>query len=625
MLVDDQSPQASARRHRRSSPGAENDRAARDRRALHLRLAPHAPALAVYAVLALVVLHGLLLHPGGREFSGNYGDEIDFEWYFTAIAHQIVHLHNPLFTPQMGAPVGVNLMANATVPLIGALATPLTLTLGAPVVMAWLLLLNLFATAAVWYWFFLKHPVAGSNPDTTAYRVAAALGAGLCGFSPAMIAHTIGHPDLSAQWLMPLIVHLALRTASAKRPLRSGALLGLVIAIGMGIGEELVFITFIGLAAFFVMWALNHPHDLAAPAVNLLKGAAGALAVAVPLLAYPLWFQFKGPQSYTGSPWPPSHYPANLKSYLYYSPFAWGGSTSTITTLTPGTNEATAFIGIPLLALALVIVVWRRKDAAVRTAALAAVIVAFCSLGVKPTFGKHTLLSSSPWSLVTNLPGFDQSLPVRLSLAVFPLIAYILVVGMAEAARRSRAAFWGVGIVVAAALAPMVPSPLAVQDRVPNPTFFTAGLWRQCMPSGGTLFAFPFGEPLMQFAATANDQFAIVSGSYLGPAAGSHVFGWPTDRPTQALLTSVDDSGTVPAVTAQTRADAAADLAYWHADCIALYAPGTSYAGQSVPAVASSPVKNPAADLKLLTALFGAPKLVGGMWTWPVPGHPAGH
>ena len=626
MLVDDQSPQASARRHKRPSHGAGNEpRADRDWRTLHLRLAPHTPALAVFAVLAVVVMHGLLLHPGGREFAGDYGDEVGFEWFFTAIAHQVVHLHNPLFTPQMGAPVGVNLMANPTLPVIAVLATPLTLGLGGPVVIAWLLLLNLFATAAAWYWFFLRHPVPGSRPDTTAYRVAAALGAGLCGFSPAMIAHTIGHPDLSAQWLIPLIVHRVLAVASSKRPLRSGALLGLVVAIGMGIGEEIVFLTFVGLTVVFLMWAVNHPRDLAVPAVNLLKGAGTTLAVAAPLLAYPLWFQFAGPQSYSGSPWLPSRYPANLKSYLDYSPFAWGGSSSTITTLTPGTNEATAFVGIPVIVLALAIVVWRRSDARVRTAALAAVILAFCSLGVKPAFGTHTLLSSSPWSLLTSLPGFSESLPVRLSFDVFPLVAYILVVGVAEAAQRSRAVVWGVGIAVAAVLAPMVPSPIAVQDRVPTPTFFSAGLWQQCLPSGGTLFAFPFGEPLMQFAAIARDQFAIVSGSYLGPATGKHSFGWPTDRPTQALLTSVDDSGTVPAVTAQTRSQAAADLAYWHADCIALYAPGTSYAGQSVPAVASSPVKHPAADLRLLTALFGAPKLVGGLWTWQAPGHPADH
>jgi hypothetical protein len=621
MLVDDQSPQASARRHKRPSRDAEGETTARDWRSLHLRLAPHAPALAVYAVLALVVMHGLLLHPSGREFSGDYGDEIGFEWFFTAIAHQVVHLHNPLFTPQMGAPLGVNLMGNPTLPVIAVLVTPLTLGLGGPVVIAWLLLLNLFATAAAWYWFFLKHPVPGSDPNTTAYRVAAALGAGLCGFSPAMIAHTIGHPDLSAQWLIPLIAHRVLTLLSSKRPLRSGALLGLVVAIGVGIGEEIVFLTFVGLAAVFLLWALNHPRDLVAPAMNLLKGAATALAVAVPLLAYPLWFQFKGTQSYSGSPWLPSRYPANLQSYLDYSPFAWGGSSSTITTLTPGTNEATAYVGIPVLVLVLAIVVWRRSDPRVRTAALAAIILAFCSLGVKPAFGTHTLLSSSPWSLLINLPGFNESLPVRLSFDVFPLVAYILVVGVAEAAKRSRAVVWGAGIAVAAVLAPMVPSPIAVQDRVPTPTFFSAGLWRQCMPSGGTLFAFPFGEPLMQFAAIARDEFPIVSGSYLGPATGTHAFGWPTDRPTQALLTTADNSGTVPAVTAQVRSQAAADLAYWHASCIALYAPGTSYAGQSVPAAASSPVKHPATDLKLLTTLFGAPKLIGGMWTWQVPGH----
>ena len=135
MVVDDQTPQASARRYERPSRGAEDGPAARARRSLRpWRLAPHAPALAAYAALALVVLHGLLPHPSGREFSGVYGDEIGFEWFFTAIAHQVVHLRNPLFTPQMGAPLGVNLMGNPTLPVIAVLATPLTLALGSPAV-----------------------------------------------------------------------------------------------------------------------------------------------------------------------------------------------------------------------------------------------------------------------------------------------------------------------------------------------------------------------------------------------------------------------------------------------------------------------------------------------------------
>jgi hypothetical protein len=134
MVVDDQTPQASTRRYERPSRGIADEPAARARRSLHSRLAPHAPALAVYAALALVVLHGLLPHPSGREFSGVYGDEIGFEWFFTAIAHQVVHLRNPLFTPQMGAPLGVNLMGNPTLPVIAVLATPLTLALGGPAV-----------------------------------------------------------------------------------------------------------------------------------------------------------------------------------------------------------------------------------------------------------------------------------------------------------------------------------------------------------------------------------------------------------------------------------------------------------------------------------------------------------
>lgn len=622
MLVDDDASRASAPRHRRASSEPSARPRSQDRRSAFRRLRPHLPALAVFAVLAFVLLHSMLLHPGTREFAGNFGDEIDFEWMFAAVAHQIVHLHNPLFTPMMGAPAGVNLMANPSVPLVAMLATPLTLALGGSVTIAWLLVLNVFGTAAAWYWFFLRHPAPGARPDTTAYRVAAALGAGLCGFSPAMIAHTAGHPDLSAQWLIPLIADRALAVLSSPRPLRTGLSLGLVVAIGTLIGEELVFLTGIGLGVYFLIWAATHPRGLATPAARLVKGCAGALAVAAPLLAYPLWFQFLGPRSYTGSAWRISRYPANVESYLYYSPFAWAGDASQIKALTPGENEATAFIGLPLLILAAIVLVWRWSDATVRTSAATAGVLAFLSLGATPSFGRHTLLSKSPWSLLSGLPGFSQSLPVRLSIVVFPLLAYLLVTGMSAAAARGRAIGLTAPALVAAALVPMYPTPLATQQRLAVPAFYSAGLWRQCVPQGGTLLAFPYGEPAMQFAVADHVPYAIVGGVFLGPATGTRVVGWPTMRPTEALLADVDRSGTVPTVTAPMRAAAAADFTYWHASCVALLAPGTSFGGHSTPEIASSPVHSPAADLRFLTDLLGAPKLVGDVWTWPVSGAP---
>lgn len=580
----------------------------------------HAIAVLLFAAGTVYVMHGLIFHPGSRVVGQDTSDQAIFEWMLAAVAHQVAHLHNPLFSPAGDAPYGVNLMANPSVVGYGVLFSPLTLAVGAAAVLVFLLAFNLFATAVAWYWFFLRYPAPDAETGLQPRRAVAVLGAAVCAYSPAMIAHSYAHPNLTGQWLVPLIADRVFRICRG-RDLRSGAILGLLVSLEISISEELVLITALALGLIVLVHVISHPRRSLALAPAFAYGIGAAGAVAAPLLAYPLWFQFRGPRSFTGSPWQPANYEANLASYLHYSPLSIAGDAADATRLAPNITEATAFVGIPLLVLVLALVVWRRSDPAIRAVAATALVLVVLSLGPVPTYGSRVIgHAHAPWNLIGGLPGFVDALPVRVSLGVFPLLAYILVAGLLHIRSRPRKVAWAAYAVLAAALVPALPLPLSTQPRPTVPAFYADGLWRQCVPPGGTLLSFPLDATAMRWSTAADLGFNIVGGTFFGPAEGTRAYGPVSPRATGFLLDETDQTGKVPPVTASVRAQVAADIAFWHADCVALQSVEQPMAATANLAPTGLPLEHPAADRELLDELFGPGKRIGGVWTWSTRG-----
>jgi len=252
----------------------------------------------------------------------------------------------------------------------------------------------------------------------------------------------------------------------------------------------------------------------------------------------------------------------------------------------------------------------------VRTAALALVVLLVLSLGVNPRWNTQLITQHHVglWKYLLGLPFFADALPVRISFALFPLAAYLLV-GLVEQASTLRLPSGSTalrsttvkgpvlkGTVVAVvffALLPLAPLPIAAQQRFKTPKFITAGLWRQCVSPGRTLFVVPTADPAMQWSTSVSMQFDIVAGVFFGPDATGKV-GQTPRRPTEKLLADVDGTGKVPVVTDAMRAQAAADARYWNADCAAVGLDAW-HAPQ---------------DRAVLTALYGPGRIIGGVWTW---------
>jgi hypothetical protein len=209
-------------------------------------------------------------------------------------------------------------------------------------------------------------------------------------------------------------------------------------------------------------------------------------------------------------------------------------------------------------------------------------VMAWLAMGVKVIADRQPTSWPSLYRHIANLPVVNGSLPTRYALAMLPLMGVILVDAINVARQRPRATLGTpattavvVPWAVAVALLPLFPTPLPTTHRAPVPVFISSGAWRQCVPDGGVLVPVPLPTPTdpdpMRWAAAANDAFALPEGFFIG-AYGAHgrASVGTYKQPTSGLLADVARTGVVPAITDDTRRQAQKDLAFWHADCVAL-------------------------------------------------------
>jgi hypothetical protein len=529
---------------------------------------------AAFVLFAAYLTVGLWPHPATRALAINPQDQVLDEW-FLAHASRIYAGDFTLVTNRLNAPEGINLLSNASLILLGVLLAPITLAAGAAVSFAIAVGVNLAATATGWYLLLAR--------TLHLHRVAAAIGATLCGFGPGIVAQSNSHLHISAQWLVPAIVWCVIRLTrgsdlAGKARLRWaigwGVLLGLVVTAHVYLGEEVLFLTAVGLGLFCCGYALVDRSTARRALPTVAGGVAVATIIAGFLLVYPLWVQFFGPQSTKQGAFPASYFVADLASFTAISPLSFAGDPSAAA-LATGPSEYNTFFGLPLLLVGagIALAMWRRP---VIIASAAAIVVLFAlSLGPHLTVNGRSTGIWGPYSLIHGLPIIDGALPSRYALAALPLLAVMLATAVDEAL-----AGWGrmrllVPIAVAAAVVPILPAALPTMHRAPVPLYFTEGYWRGCASRGGVIVPVPPPTPeqpdAMRWAAAANAEFGLPEGFFIGPygAAGAPSIGiYP--RPTSQLLAEVARTGLTPAITDLNRADLQRDTAYWRASCFVL-------------------------------------------------------
>jgi dolichyl-phosphate beta-glucosyltransferase len=557
-------------------------------------------AVAFFLLMSVALYIGRWLDPDGRYLPDSLQDQNQWEWFFAVTADNLVHLRNPLFTTFQGFPDGVNLMANTVMLGLSVPFAPVTLALGPAVSLALVMTLGLAATAAAWYWLIVRRVVR--------HRGAAFAGAALAAFAPPMVSHANAHPNFVVLFMIPLIVDRTLRLCTGARTRRDGIVLGLMAAYQIFLGEEPLLLAAIGMLMFAAAYGLLR-RDMARDAWRpLLRGLGIATLVTLPLVTFPLSWQFFGPQSYGNIAHGDNagNSPLALLSFAERSLLAGDHDRADALSLNP--TEQNAFYGWPLVLLALGIVVRLWERPLVKALAVTAFGAALLSLGPEFRLPQTDLVLPGPWALLAEKPLFESVIEGRVAMICAPVLGMLLALACERLAAAPGLGTRYVGfLAVTLALLPIVPAPLKSVERAEVPAFIADGTWKSYVDTGAgeTLVPVPLPDPgnaeALRWQTTAGFGFRMPGGYFNGPFGEDRVgiYG-AAPRHTSHLLRDVRYTGKVPVIGVNWQAQARKDFAYWHAGALVLRP--QPYDEQLREAV---------------DKLVGRPgKWVGGVWVW---------
>ncbi|NIL59253.1 hypothetical protein [Salinispora arenicola] len=573
-------------------------------------------AIAVYLALGVLVCLNHWVDVPNRVSAHLPTDHSWFEWLFSHGAYSVWHLENPLFTTRQNAPDGVNMMANTSLLGVTLPLAPLTMLVGPQVTYVLYLGAALAATAGTSYWVLSRYLVRS--------RGAAFVGGAFLGFAPGIVHHANGQPNFASNFLLPLIVARVLRLGEPGRWRRNGVVLGLLVAYQIFINEEMLLLTALACLVVVGTYAVLRPRAAGGQAGTFAAALGTGGALALLLTAYPIWFQFNGPQSYRGLQGGTFHsWGEDLKAFVTFPRDSLAGDEAVERTI--GVTEQNTWFGWPLVLLAVVaLLLLVGRSLVARILAVLTVVFTVASLGPVIRFDGAETDTAGPWAYVPEeLPLVEMMMPTRLSLIVAAAVGVLLAVAWdtlsgsgrppvpaqraAHPPRLQRRWQRLVGYAaITLALLPLIPRPLPVEPVEPPPHFVTAGGWRPYVPEGRTLVPVPIpsnvhGLSTLRWSALTTHAFPIPGGYFIGPdEQGAGIFG-AANRPTTRLIYTTMDRNATPNVTDVERRQAVEDLRYWRASVVVLGA---------------HPREAVLRDL--MTSLLGAPQRVDDVWLWDV-------
>ncbi|RKN26300.1 hypothetical protein D7044_30085 [Micromonospora musae] len=576
---------------------------------------PHRPLWTADALVVVGYLGLAVLLTGGQwgrpeRLFHQAGDQILFEWMLAHAARSVVTGQNPLHSTALNAPDGINLMANTSVLGLGLPLTPVTLLFGSQAAFLTAVVCCLAGTATAWYVLLRRRLVTS--------RTAAVVGGLFCGFAPGMVSQAGAHLHIAAQFLVPVILAWLFRP-EPDRVIWPGVWLGLLVTWQAFIGEETLAFLALAVAVFAVGYALADPAAARRAAPALLGRAGVGAVVAGLLLAYPLWFQFAGPQHYRGMAFDTYSYQLDAVSFIAAARQTVVGGEHPPGLLAPNPTEESSFFGAGLLVLGTVIVIWLGRRPLVRALAGCGLLFALLSLGAEIRVHGTGTGIPGPYRLVAGLPLLELAVPARFALICVPVLGVLLALSL-DRARPPRTAPTdapaGPGVpvrllwtgAVAAALLPLFPTPIRTVAAPAVPVFLTEQRWRGQVPAGTTVVPVPpvtgaAVSPGMLWSARTGLAFRAPGGYFIGPSGPDDPaarWGAP-DRPTAALLRRAAETGQTPVVTDADRRQAVEDLRHWRA---AIVVQGELRHGEAV--------------RRTVEALLGPGRSFDGAWVWDV-------
>jgi len=563
------------------------------------RAAPPMLALAGFLALAVWLLGSTWRSPTTRTLGGALGDPGVFTWFLRWTPFAVGRHISPFYSDWLNHPAGVNLMWNTWVPLPGLLLAPLTHAFGP--VLSLNVLLTLAYGLSAWSAYLAIHRYVPNHG-------AAAAGGLVYGFSPVMIGHA-HHPNLILVFLLPWLFVLVDEVVVRQRwsPVWLGAVLGLVAAAQLLIGEELLVATGLLAAVLVVVLAVMCPREVPGRAGYAAAAVAVSLLVFAPLAYLPLKAQLTGPARVHSDITPEARGSSDLLAVITPNRLSAIAPEAAVRLGDRFTGTKEAYLGVPILLVALAVLVARWGSLVVRAGFAMLAVCLLLSLGARLRVGGRPTGVPLPWTAVEGVPLVQNMVPSRL--AVFTaLFAGLLLAAALDGlwsgggwALRALAVL--TGVVVLAALAP--PGPFRARPVVATPPFFSGGAVR-ALPRDGVALVVPFPRRgrtnvAMVWQAQAGMWFKMPGGYFVGPDPGG---GTRHDAPpttTSVVLNRIQRGRRPPELTPALRRKISRDFASWR-----------------VASVVLGPMDNREAMRGFLSDLLGRPPaLAGGVAVWP--------
>ena len=351
-------------------------------------------------------------------------------------------------------------------------------------------------------------------------------------------------------------------------------------------------------------------------------------------MAWPVYFQLRGPQHITGATHPQNVFVNDLLGFWVPSEIQWFAPSRALRIsahFSGNSSEWNSYLGVPLsLLLAFIALRWWRNGW-VRLAALSGAVMAILSLGITvhvdgsekawlPVFAVGLLFLLLPraapvrvlvlvtfagWFALWRLPLLDSVVPSRLMLLVYLLAGLLLAVFVDEVADLGARRLAAGAVALAVALVPLVPRLPYLRTDFQVPAFFAAGGEVSRVPEGSVALVAPVAmfedvDPML-WQARAGMRYRMPEGYVFVPApapAGSQLSA-PPSTTTNALVDIQYDRPS-PIGDVRVRDAIRAELAAWH-----------------VRTVIVGPMANRDAAVALMSWVLGTqPDETGGVAVW---------
>ncbi|MGH7915309.1 MAG: hypothetical protein ACREPW_11790, partial [Candidatus Binataceae bacterium] len=204
--------------------------------------------------------------------------------------------------------------------------------------------------------------------------------------------------------------------------------------------------------------------------------------------------------------------------------------------------EQAAYVGLPLLAIAIWFILERWRTLEARLLGLMLIAIAVAAMGPWLHVA-GTSYFKLPWSLLHRAPLIDQALPVRFTVYLFLILAVLAAIWLA-ASRHHPLTRAIAGALVFVSLFPNPSAHVWVEPNsvAPPPGFFTTGMYRHYIAPGEIVATLPYAwgeaDACMLWQALSGMYFRLAGG--YPPLSPVSFLRWPIVRAANELATIPD-------------------------------------------------------------------------------------